>query len=743
MTIPADLLKGLNPQQVEGVCYRGPTLLISAGAGSGKTKVLTHRIAGFLATGEASCDQILAITFTNKAASEMRHRTGDLVGLSVRDMQISTFHSVCVRILRECVGHLGKAKNFTIYDAADQRAIIKQICQSTDTFGLTASMVASQIGLLKNQMHTPDTYSRCLASNSTNGNSVTSITLQREQFILHVFRRYQEILKEANAFDFDDLISETVFLLQKSPEISAMYRNRWKYLLVDEYQDTNHAQYRLILELTKGDKSDISLTAVGDSDQSIYAFRGADIANIVNFENDFPDCHTILLEQNYRSCQNILLAANALISNNQNRKDKNLWSELGAGEKVIAYCASSAEEEGRFVADRVRHLVDQGESLSDIAVFYRSNTQSRVIEESLIRQSIPYRVVGGTKFYERAEIKDILAYLTVIVNPDDTLALRRILNVPKRGVGTVSENRLVEFASARGITLMQALSRIDEINIQPSAKSALRDLFYLLNRFAGSSMPANELLDDLLKATDLLSRFNNTDDPQNEARKINIGDFVDSVEDFAKENPGGTLSDFMTNIALMTSYDQSDDAPGQITLMTLHMAKGLEFDFVFLTGLEEGILPHEMSLKEKNGIEEERRLAYVGMTRAKKVLHLSFSSYRKRYTDGVRLPSRFWDEIPQHLLRWHSRFTHKRFTGPLYGFTARPAGESRQSVHVLKNRYPRESFSISDSVKHSVFGVGTVVDVLGFGPKQIIVVEFADKRRSLLASIAPIVKCKQ
>ena len=663
------LLDGLNPQQREAVEYRGQALLIVAGAGSGKTRVLTHRIASLLRAREAWPSQILAITFTNKAAQEMRERVEQLVGDSARGMWISTFHSACVRILRREAEQFGFTKSFTIYDSGDSRALIKRLVKDheADALGLTPAGVQSKISKLKNELSDAEAYARTVSSEDP-----------AERVFIEVFADYQRQLRKANAFDFDDLIAQTVFLFRAFPHVADVYRKRFRHVLVDEYQDTNHAQYALIHELTRPISEEVdaggavallpeqdgaSLTVVGDSDQSIYAFRGADIRNISEFERDFPGAKVVLLEQNYRSSQNILDAANAVISNNFDRKDKKLWTAEGAGESVVGFTGYSQHDEAQFVADEVESLRRTGVDYGSMAVFYRTNSQSRALEEILIRSAVPYKIMGGTKFYDRAEIKDALAYVVAVANPADEMAVRRILNRPKRGIGAVTETSIAQFAAERGITFRDALSHADELGVGPKVRQAITRLDEVLGEAREIMLPSSgevpppssvtEGLRVLLDKSGYLDALRASRDPQDEARVENLDELVAVTREFARNNPDGTLVDFLTEVALVADTDDLDDATGAVSLMTLHTAKGLEFDTVFLTGVEEDLIPHRISAGEPGGPQEERRLFYVGITRARRRLYLSLAMTRAQFGEvSVAMPSRFLQEIPAGLIDW-------------------------------------------------------------------------------------------
>ncbi|MDO9396499.1 MAG: UvrD-helicase domain-containing protein, partial [Herbiconiux sp.] len=659
-----ELLEGLNPEQREAVVYRGPALLIVAGAGSGKTRVLTHRIASLIKGGEAWPSQILAITFTNKAAAEMRERVGQLLGQVAEGMWISTFHSACVRILRREAENFGFTKSFTIYDSQDSRALIKRIIKDlqADTFGFTVSQVAGKISKLKNELADVETHAR-----------QANFSDPQEAMFVEVFRAYTRALREANAFDFDDLIGQTVFLFRAFPQVAEKYQRRFRHILVDEYQDTNHAQYALIRELTRPPASNelsglpafggggASLTVVGDSDQSIYAFRGADIRNIVEFERDFPGASVVLLEQNYRSTQNILSAANAVISNNFDRKDKKLWTAVGDGEKIVGFTGYSGHDEAQFVADEIAKLRDGGMAYKDIAVFYRTNSQTRALEEIFIRSALPYRVLGGTKFYERAEIKDAMAYLTSVANPFDGLALRRILNTPKRGIGPATETQLASFAEREQVDYRTAMRRAAELGLGPKVTGAILQLAGLLDEATalidptrpGGEAPVSEVLALLMEKSGYVTALRASRDPQDEARAENVEELLAVTKEFNRNNPDGTLIDFLTEVSLVAAVDDLDDTSGTVSLMTLHTAKGLEYDAVFLTGVEEDLLPHRMSASEPGGPAEERRLFYVGITRARKRLFISLAMTRAQFGEtAVAMPSRYLQEIPAELIEW-------------------------------------------------------------------------------------------
>ncbi|AYF97496.1 ATP-dependent helicase [Protaetiibacter intestinalis] len=767
------LLAGLNPQQREAVQYRGPALLIVAGAGSGKTSVLTRRIASLIAGREAWPSQILAITFTNKAAAEMRERVQQLVGGAADGMWISTFHSACVRILRRQAEVMGLKSAFTIYDSADSRALLKRIIKEleVDTLGLTVPSVAGRISKLKNELTDVDTFAR-----QANADDPAEVAF------LEVFRRYTEGLRRANALDFDDLIAETVHLFRAFPEVAALYQRRFRHVLVDEYQDTNHAQYALVRELTRPIKPEhvpddtrmrvdatggipgASLTVVGDSDQSIYAFRGADIRNIVEFERDFPEAKVILLEQNYRSTQNILDAANAVIAQNFDRQSKNLFTTVGSGERITGFTGYSAYDEAQFVADEIQKLHEAGAAYKDMAVFFRVNSQTRALEDILIRAAIPYRIAGGTKFYERAEIKDAMAYLIQVANPADDLALRRIMNTPKRGIGPATEAALQAHADRLGMPLRESLREADQLGLGPKVTKAILDLGQVLDEVEAMvpTSPPADVLTELLVRTGYVDALRATRDPQDEVRAENVEELLSFTKEFAKRNPEGRLVDFLTEVALVAAADEIDDASGTVTLMTLHTAKGLEYDTVFLTGIEEDLLPHRISAGEPGGVAEERRLFYVGITRAKKRLYLSLAMTRSQFGDtSVAMPSRFLQDVPAHLIDWRqspgmansyggSRSRALNAGRPRQSFSystslpPAPAREKREWTSAVTGAV-RDNGDLTlapgDRIRHTDFGEGRVVDVTGQAPKAVAEVQFDTAgRKRLLVKIAPIEK---
>ncbi|MST64735.1 ATP-dependent helicase [Schaalia hyovaginalis] len=892
---PEELIRGLNERQSQAVVHEGGPLLIMAGAGSGKTRVLTHRIAHLLATGRASAGQILAITFTNKAAAEMRERVGALVGRAASRMWVSTFHSACVRILRAEHEAAGLRSSFTIYDAQDSQRLIQIILKAAnvDIKRFTPKLVAARISDLKNELISAKKYAE-----TAQNDPISTV-------VAETYLEYAKRMRESNALDFDDLIMRTVELLAGNRLLAEHYHRRFRHVLVDEYQDTNHAQYVLV-RLLVGDGEDgiapAELTVVGDSDQSIYAFRGATIRNIEEFERDFPGARTILLEQNYRSTQNILSAANAVIAKNEGRRPKRLWTDSGDGALIILDAADSEHDEARFVVAEIDRLHDAGGEWGDVAVFYRTNAQSRALEELLVRQGIPYRVVGGTRFYERKEIKDALAYLQAVSNPDDTVALRRILNVPRRGIGAKAEQALVAHADRYGISFGEAIADVWEaqgrplgegegvewpdgkpkraadssgapgdeggaaaplegpsedaasssegavqvpsaddrpavepeaggwpevavpgtagpsaggsrgpggdgvvlstgegdalggggagplrpvLGLAPRAASAIADFWGLLQvARAGDSGPAApaDILEEILDRTGYLAELRKSEDPQDASRVENLAELHSVAKDFSQADPEGDLAAFLERVALVADSDQvpsEDQRSGQVTLMTVHTAKGLEFPTVFVTGMEDGTFPHQRSLSDPGELEEERRLAYVAITRARERLYLTRAAVRSAWGAPQEMPpSRFLDDIPPELLDIRRSVTAQdRARGSLTGWAgswssshrgrgrdpwgedgtpvfgsgrsgaAKPVSGVRAGTVRMGAKPPRVpvdrpplDLSVGDRVKHETLGVGTVLGVEGSGPKTIARVQFGRAEKRLLVRMAPMEK---
>lgn len=769
------LLAGLNPQQQRAVMHTGEPLLIVAGAGSGKTSVLTRRIAYLLAARDAHPGQILAITFTNKAAAEMRERVRELVGLRAQSMWVSTFHSSCVRILRAQSGLLsGLNSNFSIYDADDSRRLLTMISRDLeiDTKKYSARLLATSISNLKNELIDPD---RAVAD-------AASEEAELPGLVARVFVEYQRRLRAGNALDFDDLIGETVALLRNHPQVAEYYRRRFRHVLVDEYQDTNHAQYVLVRELVghhtagAGDGADehavepSELCVVGDADQSIYAFRGATIRNIEEFERDFPDAETILLEQNYRSTQHILSAANSVITRNENRRDKRLWTDSGEGELITGYVADNEHDEAAFVAREIDRLIDAGEAgYRDVAVFYRTNNNSRALEEIFIRMGLPYKVVGGLRFYERKEVRDIVAYLRVLQNPEDAVGMRRILNTPRRGIGDRAEACVAAHAEKRGIGFAAALRDAADGNVallNTRARRAIAGFLDLLAEIgdAGNTSDSDfpdvgAVVEAVLDRTGYRAELESSDDPQDGARLDNLNELVSVAREFSSEaynnveaarqegmlpEPAegepdpGSLAAFLERVSLVADTDQlPDESSGMVTLMTLHSAKGLEFPVVFVTGWEDGQFPHMRALGDPTELAEERRLAYVGITRAQQRLYLTRAVVRSGWGQAVSNPeSRFLSEIPDHLIEWKrteptgmsapTRAGRRRgdeggWSGTDGSAEPRPGvrggrGASRNNVDL--------ALTVGDRVSDDKYGLGRVVAADGVGPMATVTIDF-------------------
>ncbi|HET6358243.1 DNA helicase PcrA [Streptomyces sp.] len=751
---PAALLEGLNEQQRAAVVHTGSPLLIVAGAGSGKTRVLTHRIAYLLGTRSVHPGQILAITFTNKAAGEMKERVEQLVGPRANAMWVSTFHSACVRILRRESKRLGFTSSFSIYDAADSKRLMALVCRDLDLDPkkFPPKAFSAKISNLKNELIDEETF----ADQAADG---------FEKTLAEAYRMYQGRLREANALDFDDIIMTTVHLLQAFPDVAEHYRRRFRHVLVDEYQDTNHAQYTLVRELVGTGYEDLApaeLCVVGDADQSIYAFRGATIRNILQFEEDYPDATTILLEQNYRSTQTILSAANAVIERNESRRPKNLWTNAGAGAQITGYVADTEHDEAQFVADEIDRLTDAGDAKAgDVAVFYRTNAQSRVFEEIFIRVGLPYKVVGGVRFYERKEVRDVLAYLRVLANPEDNVPLRRILNVPKRGIGDRAEAMIDALALREKITFPQALRRVDEAygmaSRSANAVKRFNVLMEELRTVVDSGAGPAVVLEAVLERTGYLAELQASTDPQDETRIENLQELaavaLEFEQDRAEEEGAGTLAEFLEKVALVADSDQipdeDEDGSGVITLMTLHTAKGLEFPVVFLTGMEDGVFPHMRALGQAKELEEERRLAYVGITRARERLYLTRSSMRSAWGQpSYNPPSRFLEEIPGQHLEWKRTGPMAAPAGPTSGITSslsssrsRSGGGASGFATRRASDKPVISLSVGDRVTHDQFGLGTVVEVTGSGSDAQATVDFGDtKPKRLLLRYAPVEK---
>lgn len=778
---PATLLDGLNEQQRAAVVHAGSPLLIVAGAGSGKTRVLTHRIGHLLSARNVHPGQILAITFTNKAAGEMKERVEGLVGPRANAMWVSTFHSACVRILRRESKRLGFTSSFSIYDAADSKRLMALVCRDLDLDPKKFPPKAfnAKISNLKNELIDEEAF----ADQAVDG---------FEKTLAQAYAMYQGRLREANALDFDDIIMTTVHLLQAFPDVAEHYRRRFRHVLVDEYQDTNHAQYTLVRELVGTGYPDLppaELCVVGDADQSIYAFRGATIRNILQFEEDYKDATTILLEQNYRSTQTILSAANAVIERNENRRAKNLWTQAGAGAVITGYVADTEHDEAQFVADEIDRLTDAGDAKAgDVAIFYRTNAQSRVFEEIFIRVGLPYKVVGGVRFYERKEVRDVLAYLRVLANPEDNVPLRRILNVPKRGIGERAEAMIDALAMREKITFPQALRRVDEaFGMAARSTNAVKRFNVLmeeLRTIVDSGAGPAVVLEAVLERTGYLAELQASTDPQDETRIENLQELAAVALEFEQAReaaaaeaaetgapaPGsGTLAEFLEQVALVADSDQIPDedteGTGVITLMTLHTAKGLEFPVVFLTGMEDGVFPHMRALGQTKELEEERRLAYVGITRARERLYLTRSSMRSAWgTPSYNPPSRFLEEIPAEYLQWKRTGATQKPAGPMRssGYGSSSSGSGRATFGTSPEAFlsssrtksgpsgfatrraadkPVIALVVGDRVTHDQFGLGTVMEVKGAGADAQATIDFGDdKPKRLLLRYAPVQK---
>ncbi|MFZ2228148.1 MAG: DNA helicase PcrA [Candidatus Nanopelagicaceae bacterium] len=741
MMTPDPLLDGLNPQQEAAVVHEGGPLLVVAGAGSGKTRVLTRRIAYLMKKRDVNPYEILAITFTNKAAGEMKDRVTELVGQVARSMWVSTFHSACVRLLRQEATRLGYSNSFSIYDQADSLKLISLVAKdlNLDAKRYPARQFQSIISNAKNELQGPDEF----AASTTN---------QFEQVVAEVYAVYQRRLQQANAMDFDDLILKTVEVLQRFPESKARFRSRFKHVLVDEYQDTNHAQYVLIREIVGNEAEGLppaELCVVGDADQSIYGFRGATIRNILQFELDFPNATTVMLEQNYRSTQNILNAANAVITRNESRKEKNLWSKAGSGAPLVGYVAEDEHDEAEFVKDEIRKLKDEGISQpGNTAIFYRTNAQSRVFEEVFMRAALPYKVVGGVRFYERREVKDLLAYLRVLANPHDEVSLRRIINVPKRGIGDRALEYVEGYANIRQLSFWQGLHRSWDIeDLAARSASSIQQFVSIIDALqvlVEAKVRPSVIIEAILEQSGMMAELASSSDPQDEVRLENLQELVAVSMEYEGrpleelgEDEEISLAGFLEQVSLVADADEipeGEDHGGVVTLMTLHTAKGLEFPTVFLTGLEDGIFPHSRTLGEKAEIEEERRLAYVGLTRAEQRLYLTRSQSRSSWgAPSYNPPSRFLDEIPESAIEWRNKpvstsISRRRdLTSP----PARPTGKKSVSIEL----------SVGERVSHDTFGLGTVVALSGEGDRAEATVNFGPYgEKRLLLRYAPVEK---
>jgi DNA helicase-2/ATP-dependent DNA helicase PcrA len=717
------LLSGLNDPQREAVTHGEGPLLILAGAGSGKTRVLSHRIAYLVATDAAKAGEILAITFTNKAANEMRSRVELLVGRRVRAMWVMTFHAACARMLRAHADKLGYTRQFTIYDQADSRRLVKRCLDDNgiDTKRFTPGSVHSQISDAKNKLRDADAYAQMVGSFF-------------EQTVADAYRSYEREMHRMNAMDFDDLLVRAVNVLELFQEVRDQYASTFRHVMVDEYQDTNHVQYRW-LQLLAGEHR--NLAVVGDPDQSIYGFRGADIRNILEFEDTFPDALVVKLEQNYRSTQTILDAANAVIANNRGRKSKLLWTDLGQGDPIKVRELEDEHAEARFVTGELQRLVDEGVSRAEIAVFYRTNAQSRVLEDTLVRAEIPYQVIGGTKFYERAEIKDAIAYLTTLVNPQDVGAFTRIVNSPRRGIGSTSLSRVISFANTIGTSIWDAASDPGQVpGLGAAAVKALTRFMgtmHVLAERAEADTPIASLVNDVLQESGYLESLEAERTIEAQGRIENLQELVNVAAEYDQAaSEEHSLAEFLQQVALVADADERTDDDGLVTLMTLHNAKGLEYPIVFMIGCEEGVFPHSRALDE-GGLEEERRLCYVGITRAQRDLYMTFA--RTRTVFGARsygAVSRFLAEIPANL-------TDRDEQAPRHGGLIRPRAMSWASAE--SNTPAPTAYRMGDDVVHAAFGEGVVT---GVEPGGIVVIRFSKDRseRKLVAELAPISKSR-
>ncbi|WP_404430597.1 DNA helicase PcrA [Sutcliffiella horikoshii] len=762
------LLEGLNPMQKEAVKKTDGPLLIMAGAGSGKTKVLTHRIAYLMAEKQVAPWNILAITFTNKAAREMKERVEKLLGPAAEDIWISTFHSMCVRILRRDIDRIGMNRNFTILDTTDQLSVIKNILKdrNIDPKKFEPRTILGTISSAKNELMTPEQYAKQPLG-------------PYEQQVAEIYTDYQKRLKKNQALDFDDLIMTTIHLFKRVPEVLEYYQRKFQYIHVDEYQDTNRAQYTLVNLLADRLKN---LCVVGDSDQSIYRWRGADIANILSFEKDYPNAEVVLLEQNYRSTKRILEAANRVIDNNIGRKKKNLWTENDEGQKIIHYQADSEKSEAQFVVGKMRELMqkDPTRTLGDFAILYRTNAQSRVMEEMLLMSNINYTIVGGTKFYDRKEIKDILAYLRLIANPDDDISLQRIVNVPKRGIGATTVDKIANYAAQHDISIYTALAEVDLIGVSGRATSQLKEFRALIEGYVQMQeyISVTELVEEVLEKSGYREMLKADKTIESQSRLENIDEFLSVTKNFEEKYDDKSLVAFLTDLALVADIDKLDEEdPAQqegVILMTLHAAKGLEFPVVFLIGMEEGVFPHSRSLFEEAEMEEERRLAYVGITRAEQQLFITNAQMRTLFgRTNINPPSRFIKEIPEELLESEenkeaaSRPTPfgggrgSSFGGgsasPFGGNSAagRARAASPASQTARRTTAPSRGLTatggesldwmVGDKAEHKKWGVGTVVSVKGDGDGKELDIAFPSPTgiKRLLAKFAPVTKVQQ
>lgn len=715
-----DILAGLNKSQSEAVRHVDGPLLVLAGAGSGKTRVLTTRIAYLIQHKNISPRNILAITFTNKAAGEMKKRIGNMIPREISELWVSTFHAACLRILRRQASFMGYTNNFVIYDDSDQQTIIKECLKelNLDEKKFPPRVISAGISAAKNNLKTAAEF-RAVASDFF------------KQTVAGVYELYEKKLKQNNALDFDDLIMVTIRLLKSNKAVLNYYQEKFRYILVDEYQDTNHAQYVLVNLLAQKYRN---LCVVGDPDQSIYRFRGANMHNILNFEKDYPEARVILLEQNYRSTRTILESANQVIKNNKVRKEKNLWTNGPKGEPIVVFTGYDEHAEAAFVVDRIFRLKNKGYAYNDLAILYRTHAQSRVLEEKLLAAGIPYTMVGGLKFYERKEIKDLLAYLRLIANPADRVSLARIINVPKRGIGSASLGKILTYAGERGNNLVEVLENAGEIKgLTPKARSAAINLgevlFLLRNKL--DKMTIAELVEETLRQTGYRQALENENTVESRTRLENLQEFISVAREFDRKQPGGNLEEFLSELALVTDIDQYDADSDKVTMMTLHSAKGLEFPIVFLVGMEEGVFPHSRSLYDPGEMEEERRLCYVGITRARERLYLTHCQQRTLYGNTKKnKASRFLDEIPMKYLTTRD---------PLDDM---PGDEAvKPETNFQEGLSAPLSFTPGERVYHRKWGNGVVKDVRGTGDNLEVKVDFPGLGvKTLLARYAPLEK---
>lgn len=740
----ADLLNGLNNRQQEAVRHTEGPLLIMAGAGSGKTRVLTHRIAYLLDEKGVSPRSVLAITFTNKAAREMKDRVSRLVGPEAEYMWVSTFHSMCVRILRRDIDRIGYSRNFSILDSGDQLTVIKNILKekNIDTKKFEPRAMLGAISSAKNVLKTPEQYEKEVGN-------------YYDKQVAEVYHAYQKRLQKNQSLDFDDLIMQTITLFDRVPEVLEYYQRRFQYIHVDEYQDTNHAQYYLVQQLAQRYQN---LCVVGDSDQSIYRWRGADIQNIMSFEKDYPTAHVVMLEQNYRSTKSILQAANAVIDHNAGRKPKKLWTDNHDGAKLHYYQAPTEQYEGLYIADQIEAYVQEKTfNYRDVAILYRTNAQSRSIEETFVKANIPYQMIGGTKFYDRKEIKDMLAYLRLISNPDDDLSFARVVNEPKRGIGKTTLDRLQNYAADHDISMYTAVQEIDFVGLSAKATKALASFGTMIKNWTQQQefLTATDMVEEVLKRTGYEEMLINERSIEAESRLENLEEFKTVTQHFEKNSEDKTLLAFLTDLALIADIDRVEDDPfadNKVTLMTLHAAKGLEFPVVFLVGLEENIFPHSRSLMDDEEMQEERRLAYVGITRAEQILHLSHAKMRTLYGKTNFNPvSRFVHEIPQELFEGIE--VEEKAT--ISSIARQPIQQQNPFQAQVANKSPvkrqaqkkttggeKEAWQVGDKADHKKWGVGTVVKVSGSGESMELDIAFPAPTgiKRLLARFAPITK---